>query len=127
VVSNILSLPVKTILVLEDESAVMTLMRHMLKAHTLIQPATAEEAIRLFSEHGRQVHLLVADVTLPKSSGIQVALLLPLKDCARKANCLVPPITSPLLAPVVAGFITGALHLTGEQVKPDPTTVHTYE
>ena len=78
--SNILSLPVKTILVLEDESALMTLMRHILKAHALIQAATAEEAIRLFSEHGRPVHLLIADVTLPKSSGIQVALLLRLED-----------------------------------------------
>ena len=46
----------------------------------------------------------------------------------RKANCQVPPITSLVtLAPVVTGFITGALHLTGEQVKPDPTTVHNYE
>ena len=47
--------------------------------------------------------------------------------CPRKANCQVPPITSLVtLAPVVTGFITGALHLTGEQVnrtlRPSTTT-----
>ena len=64
---------------LEDESALMTLMRHAEGVHT--NPSRqAEGAIRIFSEHSRQVHLPIADVTLPKSSGIQVALLLRLED-----------------------------------------------
>lgn len=54
----------------------MTLLRHMLKQYSLIEAVSAEEALRLFTEHGRQVDLLVADVTMPISSGIQVALLL---------------------------------------------------
>ena len=66
----------KTLLVLEDETSLLRLMRLMLKEYKLIEAVTAEEAIRLFTEHGRHVNLLVADVTLPISSGIQVALLL---------------------------------------------------
>jgi two-component system, cell cycle sensor histidine kinase and response regulator CckA len=66
----------KTVLVLEDESSLMNLLRHMLKQFSLIEATTAEQALRLFIEHGRQVDLLVADLTLPTSSGIQVALLL---------------------------------------------------
>jgi two-component system cell cycle sensor histidine kinase/response regulator CckA len=62
--------------VLEDESSLMNLLRHMLKQFSLIEATTAEQALRLFIEHGRQVDLLVADLTLPTSSGIQVALLL---------------------------------------------------
>lgn len=66
----------KTLLVLEDEPILMVLLRHMLKQYSLIEAATAEQALRLFNEHGRRIDLLLADVTLPKSSGIQVALLL---------------------------------------------------
>jgi CheY-like chemotaxis protein len=67
---------VKTLLVLEDEPIVMALLRHMLKQYRLIEAATAEQALRLFTEHGRRIDLLLADVTLPTSSGIQVALIL---------------------------------------------------
>jgi CheY-like chemotaxis protein len=66
----------KTILVLEDESSLMMLMRHMLQQYNLIEATTAQQALCLFREHGRQPDLLVADVTLPARSGIQVALLL---------------------------------------------------
>ena len=41
-----------------------------------IKATPAEEALRVFIEHDRQVSLLVADLSLAKSSGIQVALLL---------------------------------------------------
>ncbi len=66
----------KTLLVLEDESSLMKLIRHMLTQYNLIEAPSAEQPLRLFGAHGRQVDLLVADVTLPTSSGIQVALLL---------------------------------------------------
>lgn len=66
----------ETLLLLEDESSVMKLVRHMLKQYNLIEATTAEQAIRLVNERDRRVHLLLADVTLPTSSGIQVALLL---------------------------------------------------
>ncbi len=66
----------KTLLVLDDELSLMKLMRHMLKYYTLIEALNAEQALRLFGEHNRQVDLLIADVMLPVSSGIQVALVL---------------------------------------------------
>ena len=66
----------KTLLVLDDESSVIKLLRHVLKEYALIEATTAEQALRLFIGHGRQIDLLIADVSLPTSSGIQVALLL---------------------------------------------------
>ena len=64
----------KTILVLEDEVLVMRLLRHMLKQYDIIEATTAEEALRLFTNLGR-IDALIADVILPKSSGIKIALL----------------------------------------------------
>ena len=65
----------KTLLLLDDEPAVIKLLRHVLK-YELIEATTAEQALRLFIGRDRQIDLLVADVSLPTSSGIQVALLL---------------------------------------------------
>jgi DNA-binding response OmpR family regulator len=65
-----------TLLVLEDNPFVMMVLRLMLEQYSLIEASTAEHALRLFIDHGRKIDLLVADVTLPTSSGIQVALLL---------------------------------------------------
>ena len=69
-----------TILVLEDEPFVMKLLRYMLKHYSLIEATSAEEAFRQFSERGRQIDLLLADVTLPTSSGTRVALHLRSRD-----------------------------------------------
>ena len=64
------------ILLLEDDPVVMVYMRRILKQYPLIEATSAEEALRLFNECGRQVDLLVANLTLPASSGIEVALAL---------------------------------------------------
>ena len=66
----------KTLLVLEDEALVAKLLLLILRGYTVLEAATAERALRLFADHARQIDLLVADATLPTSSGIQVALLL---------------------------------------------------
>jgi two-component system, cell cycle sensor histidine kinase and response regulator CckA len=66
----------KTLLVVEDEPAVMKLLRCMLRQYSLIEATTAEEALLLFIDHDHRVDLLIADLTLPQLSGIQVALLL---------------------------------------------------
>jgi CheY-like chemotaxis protein len=66
----------KTVLVLEPEPDTMEFLRGVLKQYTIIAATDVEQALRLFTRHGRQVDLLISDVTLPKSSGIQVALLL---------------------------------------------------
>ena len=65
---------IKTVLVLEDNPALMMLLRLMLEPHSLLEASTAEQALRLFTDHRRSIDILVADVTLPKSSGIRVAL-----------------------------------------------------
>ena len=64
----------KTLLVLEDEPSIMKLLRHTLRDYRLIEAATAEEALLLFIDHDYHVDLLVADLTGPQKSGVQVAL-----------------------------------------------------
>ena len=65
-----------TVLVLEDEPVVMRLARNILKRHNVIEAASGEEALLRFIDHDHRIDLLIADVTLPRVSGIQVALLL---------------------------------------------------
>jgi len=65
----------KSVLVLEDESAVMRLLRQMLKQYSLLEASTPEQAFLAFEENNRTIGLLIADASLPTSSGIQVALL----------------------------------------------------
>jgi two-component system phosphate regulon response regulator PhoB len=66
----------KTLLIVEDEPSIMDILRYTLKGYRLIESTTVEEALRLFAQHGRHVDLLLADVTLPKSSGLRVAFFL---------------------------------------------------
>ena len=65
----------KTILLLDDEPVVMMLLRIILKEYRLIEATTAEQALQLFTDRRRQLDLLLTDLTLPKLSGIQVALV----------------------------------------------------
>ena len=64
-----------TVLLLEGPS-VMKLLRNMLAQYNLIEARTAEEALLFFIDLDYQVDLLIADLTMPRRSGIQVALLL---------------------------------------------------
>ena len=66
----------KSILLLEDESIVMNLMRHMLRQYSLMEASTVEQALDLFQGHREDVGLLLADLTLPVSSGVELALVL---------------------------------------------------
>jgi len=63
------------ILILEDSTPIRTLTRLSLKntGHTILEAASAEEAFRRFDETDGQIDLLIADVTLPDRSGIDVA------------------------------------------------------
>jgi DNA-binding response OmpR family regulator len=70
---------VKSILVLEDEPSLLKLWRHALtlNGYVIWEATTAEEAIRRFLvDANRQIDLLLANVTLPVSSGMLVGLLL---------------------------------------------------
>jgi CheY-like chemotaxis protein len=67
---------VKLILLLDDEPIVMKLLRSILSRYGLLEATRGDEALLLFIDHDHQVDLLIADVTIPKRSGVQVALLL---------------------------------------------------
>jgi CheY-like chemotaxis protein len=64
----------KTLLVLEDEPSVMKLLRFTLREYRLMEATSAEEALQLFIADPYGIDLLIADLTLPAKSGIQVAL-----------------------------------------------------
>jgi hypothetical protein len=65
----------ETILVLEDESALRTLMRQVLvgAGHTVLDTGDPDEAIRLSRKHSGEIDLFITDMVLPKLSGPQVA------------------------------------------------------
>jgi DNA-binding response OmpR family regulator len=67
---------VMVILVLEDDPSVSFQIRLILQpsGHTLVEAATAAEALQRFKENDGRVDLLIADVNLPVSSGIRVGL-----------------------------------------------------
>jgi CheY-like chemotaxis protein len=64
----------KRVLVLEDEAFVMKLMLQILGQYSVVEATSAEEALLLFIDHNYQIDLLIADLTLPRMSGLQVAL-----------------------------------------------------
>jgi CheY-like chemotaxis protein len=67
----------KQALLLEDEPVLLELLGSVLKKkYSVIEATSAEQALRLFTASDRHLDLLVADLTLPTSSGIQLALLL---------------------------------------------------
>ena len=68
----------KTILLLEDELALMKLLSRVLERRGYIveQASTAKDALKQFRDANRRIDILVADVNLPESSGIQIAVLL---------------------------------------------------
>ena len=67
----------ETILLLDDEPTLLKLLGSALsRQYNVIKAATAVQALSVFIENCRQADLLVADLSLANSSGIQVALLL---------------------------------------------------
>jgi signal transduction histidine kinase len=65
----------ETVLVVEDEPSIRTLAREMLEAHgyETLEAAGAEEALDLAVRHGGPIHLLLADVVMPGTSGPALA------------------------------------------------------
>ena len=66
----------KNVLILEDELFVSNLLRLVLQGYFVVSTTTAENALCKFIEYNRRFDLLISDVTLPTSSGIQVASIL---------------------------------------------------
>ncbi len=65
----------ETILLVEDEEQVRELARRVLEpaGYTVLSAADAEAAIALADRHAGHIHLLVADMMLPRSGGREVA------------------------------------------------------
>lgn len=64
-----------TILVVDDEESVLSLVRTMLwrAGFTVLEALGAEEALRVASEHAGAIHLLVSDVLMPDTNGYELA------------------------------------------------------
>jgi CheY-like chemotaxis protein len=65
----------ETILLVEDEDAVRALTRRILLGYgyTVLEARDGAEAIRIADEHQGPIHLLMADVVMPRLSGREVA------------------------------------------------------
>lgn len=65
----------ETVLVVEDETAVLELVRGILErlGYTVLTACAPAEAMRLVSEHAGEIDLLVTDVILPELTGKELA------------------------------------------------------
>ena len=65
----------ETILLVEDESAILRLTALMLQreGYTVVSAGTPGEAIRLANEHAGTIHLLMSDVVMPEMNGRELA------------------------------------------------------
>jgi PAS domain S-box-containing protein len=65
----------ETILVVEDDPAVLGMTRKMLErmGYAVLTAGTAAEAMRLAEQRGREIHLLLSDVVMPELSGPELA------------------------------------------------------
>jgi len=67
---------VSTILLVEDDPCILALMSEVLESsgHVLLKASAVEQALQKFEEADASIDLVIADVNLPGTSGIRVAL-----------------------------------------------------
>jgi two-component system, cell cycle sensor histidine kinase and response regulator CckA len=65
----------ETILLVEDESAILKMTRSMLEqqGYTVLAASTPGEAMRLAREHAGEIHMLMTDVVMPEMNGRELA------------------------------------------------------
>jgi len=70
-----LASPGETILVVEDEVAILNLSKAMLErlGYTVLIASSPGEAVRLAEEHASEIHLLITDVVMPEMNGRELA------------------------------------------------------
>lgn len=75
----------ETILLVEDESMILTMVSEMLKSlgYNVLPAATPGEALRLAQDYAGEIHLLMTDVVMPEMNG---------RDLAKKLLTLYPDI-----------------------------------
>ena len=66
----------KTVLVVDDDPSILALVHYLVEraGYEVLNATSAEEAFQRFEDSDAHVDLLIADVTLPSSSGVRVAL-----------------------------------------------------
>ncbi len=64
-----------TILVVDDDGAIRTLVRHSLErsGYATLAAGSGEEALQVFGEHRSDIALLLTDVTMPGIDGLELA------------------------------------------------------
>ncbi len=65
----------ETILVVEDEPAILSMIRVMLESlgYIALTASTTDEALRLVKAHAGKIHLLLIDVVMPETNGRELA------------------------------------------------------
>jgi CheY-like chemotaxis protein len=62
-----------TVLVVDDERPILTLMARMLgKEHTVITAESGIEALAIYESYASQIDLVIADITMPGMSGLEL-------------------------------------------------------
>ncbi|MBZ5538301.1 MAG: PAS domain S-box protein [Acidobacteriia bacterium] len=69
------NLGAETILVVEDEEGVRSLVRSILemKGYVVLEARDAEDAIEVMARHQHRIDMLLTDVIMPKTSGVELA------------------------------------------------------
>jgi len=88
----------ETILLVEDESAILKITKMMLEhqGYTVVAASTPGEAIRLAREHAGEIHLLMTDVIMPEMNG---------RDLAKNLLALYPDLTRLFMSGYTADLI----------------------
>ncbi len=76
----------ETILLVEDEEAVRSLLRVAMEQHgyAVIEAANGADALRRFEEHSGSIDLLVTDIVMPQMNGRQLHAVLSARQAALK-------------------------------------------
>ncbi len=114
----------ETILIVEDEELLRELVQTMLKAkgYNVLVAGDGEEAVAVFREHYRQVHLVLSDLGLPKLGGweacqemkkinpnIKLVIASGYLDPTSKQEMLLGGVTEFVHKPYLAGELTAKL------------------